>query len=78
MIKNLFKIINLKVFLISLFIGLIFMYFDNEKKKIFVYPTPSNIDSIQYKDKANNCFEYTMEKVKCPSNKSKINHVPVQ
>ncbi len=33
MIKNLLKIINIKIFLISLFVGLIFMYFDNEKKK---------------------------------------------
>jgi transposase len=54
------------------------MYFDNEKKKISVYPTPSNIESLQYKDKADNCYEYSMEKVKCPSNKSKINHIPVQ
>ena len=50
MIKSLLKIINIKVFLISLFIGLIFMYFDNEKKKISVYPTPSNIDSIELVD----------------------------
>ena len=78
MIKNLLKIINIKIFLISLFVGLIFMYFDNEKKKISVYPTPSNINSVQYKNKADNCFEYSMEKVKCPSNKSKINHIPVQ
>tara|TARA_X000000368_G_scaffold154033_1_gene121391 strand:- start:2673 stop:2909 length:237 start_codon:yes stop_codon:yes gene_type:complete len=78
MIKNLLKIINIKVFLISLLVGLIFMYFDNDKKKITVYPTPSNINNIQFKDKADNCFEYNMEKVKCPSNKSKINHIPIQ
>ena len=78
MIKNLLKLINIKVFLISLLIGLIFMYFDNERKKISVFPTPSNIDKLQFKDKADNCFEYSMEKVKCPSNKSKINHIPIQ
>tara|TARA_B100000780_G_scaffold234760_1_gene175206 strand:- start:1718 stop:1954 length:237 start_codon:yes stop_codon:yes gene_type:complete len=78
MANNLFKLINIKVFLISLFVGLVFMYFDNEKKKISVYPTPSNIDHLQFKDKADNCFEYTMEKIKCPSDKSKINHIPVQ
>ena len=54
------------------------MYFDNEKKKISVYPTPSNIDHLQFKDKADNCFQYSMEKIKCPSDKSKINHIPVQ
>lgn len=78
MIKNFIKLINLKVFLISLFIGLVFIWFDNEKKKITVYPTPSNIDNILYKDKADNCFKYTMEKITCPSNKSKINHIPIQ
>ena len=78
MIKNLLKLINIKVFLISLFFGLIFIYFDNEKKKISVYPTPSNINSLQFKDKADNCFQYSMEKVTCPSNKSKINHIPIQ
>ena len=80
MIKNIlfFKFINIKVFLISLFIGLLFVYFDNEKKKIKVYPTPSNIDLLQFKDNADNCFEYTMEKVQCPINKSQINHIPIQ
>jgi len=78
MVNNLLKLINIKVFLISLLVGLVFMYFDNEKKKISVYPTPSNIDYLQYKDKADNCFEYTMKKIKCPSEKSKINHIPVQ
>jgi len=78
MLKNFFKILNLKVFLISLLIGLIFIYFNDDRKKISVYPTPSNINSLQFKDKADNCFEYTMEKVNCPSSKSKINNIPVQ
>jgi|TARA_B110000444_G_scaffold28363_2_gene23361 hypothetical protein len=78
MVSNLLKLINIKVFLISLFIGLIYMYFDNDKKKISVYPTPSNINSVEFKDKADNCFEYSMEKVKCPSNKSEINNIPIQ
>ena len=78
MLKNFFKILNLKVFLISLLIGLIFIYFNDDRKKISVYPTPSNINSVQFKDKADNCFEYTMEKVNCPSSKSKINNIPVQ
>ena len=51
MVNNLLKLINIKVFLISLLVGLVFMYFDNEKKKISVYPTPSNIDYLQFKIK---------------------------
>ena len=78
MIKKFIKIINIKVFLISLLVGLIFTYINNDKKKVYVYPTPSNINNIQYKDKANNCFEYSMEKVICPSKKSDINNIPIQ
>ena len=78
MIKKIIKIINIKVFLISLLVGLIFTYINNDKKKVYVYPTPSNINNIQYKDKANNCFEYSMEKVTCPSKKSDINNIPIQ
>ena len=78
MIKKFIKIINIKVFFISLLVGLIFTYINNDKKKIYVYPTPSNINNIQYKDKANNCYEYSMEKVACPSKKSDINNIPIQ
>ena len=75
---DIFKIINIKFFLASLFIGLIFMYFDNGKKKITVYPTLSNLNKIEYKDKADNCYEYELEETKCPSKKSDINHIPDQ
>lgn len=75
---NFFKIINLKVFLISLFLGLIFIYLNDDKKKINVYPTPSNIEEIEYKDNANNCFEYIMENIDCPKNEKEINHIPIQ
>jgi hypothetical protein len=78
MITGFFKIINLRVFLLSLFLGLIFIYLNDDRKKINVYPTPSNINKVEYKDRAENCYEYTMEQVKCPSKSSQINHVPVQ
>jgi hypothetical protein len=77
MIGNMLKILNIKVFFISLLIGLIFMFFDGTKKNISVFPTPSNIDSVEYKDIAGNCFEYTMENVECPD-ESKINNIPIQ
>ena len=78
MITGIFKIINLRVFLLSLFLGLIFIHLNDDRKKINVYPTPSNINKVEYKDRAENCYEYTMEQVKCPSKSSQINHVPVQ
>ena len=75
---NIFNIINIKVFLVSLFIGLVFIYLNDDKKKINIFPTPSNINEIEYRDKADNCFEYVMENIKCPSDEKKINHIPVQ
>ena len=73
------KYINIPVFLISLVLGAFFIYVSAEPTEtILVYPTPENAQILQYQDKADNCFQYSMEKVKCPSNKSKINHIPIQ
>jgi hypothetical protein len=42
-----------------------------------VYPTPHNIDKIEYKDESENCFNYKIKDVKCPSDKNKIKLLPV-
>ena len=71
--------INFPAFLISLAIGLLFVYLtEPQHKVVYVYPTPENVGNIEYRDKANNCFEYKMEDVVCPSDKSKIKTVPMQ
>ena len=71
-----FKHIDLKLFLISLSVGLLYIYLAEEYKKvIFIYPTPDNIKKYQYKDKSNECFSYTLKPVKCPN---KYNEIPIQ
>lgn len=71
--------INLPAFLISLAIGLLFVYLTEPPHKIvYVYPTPENVNDIEYRDKADNCFEYKMKNVECPSDKSKIKSIPMQ
>tara|TARA_S200000501_G_C20269144_1_gene502024 strand:- start:282 stop:524 length:243 start_codon:yes stop_codon:yes gene_type:complete len=75
---NIFNIVNITVFLISLLIGLIYLYFDKNKTKIYVYPTPNNYHNLQFQDKAGNCFAYELEKTKCPTNKKNINNIPIQ
>ena len=47
------KFIHVPIFLISLAIGALFVYLTHEEPTvIYVYPTPDNINKIQYKDKA--------------------------
>lgn len=73
------KFISIPAFIISLAVGLFFVYLTNpEPEIIYIYPTPVNIEQIQYKDKANNCYEFIQEKVKCPNDSEKIKVIPMQ
>jgi len=76
---SLFKFINIPVFLISLAVGLFIVYiFVPDTRKIYVYPNPDNIDSIQYKDATGSCFLPVQTKTKCPKDESKISKIPAQ
>ena len=71
--------INFRIFLISFAIGLFFVYiFGPEKKEIFIYPSPENINKILYKDTAGTCFTYEQHEVPCPKNKTLIHSIPLQ
>ncbi len=64
------KYINIRAFLISFAVGLLYIYLsDDYKKVVVVYPTPLNVDKNTYVDKANNCFKYKLEEDTCSSNK---------
>ena len=74
-----FNYISIPLFLISLVIGLIFVYiWGPEVKTIYIYPTPENSGKINYKDKADNCFVFEANEVKCPSNPLLIKTIPMQ
>ena len=73
------KYINIKVIIISFIIGLIYIYIsDDYKKIIYMYPTPDNVDSLQYKDKTDNCFTYKLKELKCPSDDNLIHNIKIQ
>ena len=73
------KFINIPVFIISLAIGLFVTYVTSEPtKSIFVYPNPDNIDKLLYKDKADNCFKFKAEEVKCPEDTNQIRSYNIQ
>jgi hypothetical protein len=61
------------IFLISFAVGLVCIYFSPlEYKTIMVYPSPNNVNKVQYKDKANECFEFSAKLVECTKNAKKI------
>lgn len=75
----LLKFVNIPVFIASLAVGLFFVYiFIPDSRIIYVYPTPNNVDVIQYKDILGNCFYYKQQKVKCPANSGDIKTLPPQ
>lgn len=62
------KYVNIPVFLMSFAFGVFAVYVTlPDTKRIMVYPSPDNIDIIQYKDKAHNCFRFQETSVSCPA-----------
>lgn len=46
--------------------GLVAIYFkERDRRKVFVFPTASNRDGLQYRDLAGHCFEVAQEPVPC-------------
>ena len=68
--------ISIPYFIVSLALGLLFVYLSSPKPTvIFVYPTPNNINSVEYKDKADTCFKFHANEVTC-SQQAKT--IPIQ
>jgi hypothetical protein len=73
------RYISVPVFLISFSIGLFFIYIlGPEMKDIFIYPSPETVNKVLFKDKADNCFYFEEEELKCPSDESQISSLPLQ
>lgn len=72
------KYIHIPAFLISLAIGMLFVYlYQDEHRTIYVYPTPETVDQLQYRDSTGACFHFTQKEVDCP-NSSELSKLPVQ
>ena len=73
------KFINLPVFITSFIIGVIFIQLSSPATTtVFVYPTPDNVEHIEYIDRAGTCFEYNHVNVECPKDKTQITNIPPQ
>lgn len=65
--KNILSIIHWPAFLSSFVLGLVYILYLDPKRSITVYPTPENVDQVQYKTDNGLMFAYRAHKVKCPS-----------
>ena len=79
-LMSLGKFLNIRLFLISFTIGIfaVYIFNNNDKRKIIVHPTPDNIDKIQYKDDSENCFKFKQTQVNCPSDDKELHKVSIQ
>lgn len=73
------KYISIPVFLSSFIIGLFCVYMTgSEIKTVYKYPSPSNYEDFQFKDKSEQCFQFKPVPSHCPINPLSIKTVPVQ
>lgn len=66
--KMIMKFIHLPTFIISLAFGIFLVYISVPPVKVIqVYPTPDNVDEIQYKDESGVCYGFKAKEVACKS-----------
>ena len=64
------------LFFVSFVVGMFFVYISpSEHKTVFVYPSPANVKKIQYKDKADQCFDISARLVDCTKG---AKNIPIQ
>ena len=74
--KDMLKYINIRYFIISFFIGLLFVYISSpEFEYITIYPTKDNKHKFQFQDHGQNCFTLDSAEVECTPGAEQI---PIQ
>jgi len=73
------KFINWTAFILSFAFGVFAVYITApQTRKIVVYPSPDNVDILQYKDQSGQYYRFKEKTVKCPSDLDKITKTPIQ
>ena len=74
-----FSKINPLFFFLSFAAGLLLCYLYTPKPMIVVkFPSPYNAGQVVYKDKENQCYKYSADKITCPVDKNLIKPQPIQ
>lgn len=72
------KFFHAPTFILFLALGMFLVYISApDTQTIYVYPTPDNVDKLQYKDKGGTCHSFSAKEVECPEDKEKIVDYPV-
>lgn len=66
-------------FIFSFCFGILYIYvMKPERKIVYRFPNPNNIDSLVYKDNSDNCYKFKFEQKNCDSlNNEKIINQPI-
>lgn len=74
------KYLSIPIFALSFLFGVLAVYMVQygEMRKIYVYPTPENLEHIQYQDGTDTCFQFKQTEVSCPANGGLLSKWPVQ
>lgn len=75
----LYNIFQLKYFALGILLGMLLLqlYPDN-REEVIIYPSEKVQENTQYIDSADNCFEFSIKEIECPSNVYSIRNVPIQ
>jgi hypothetical protein len=72
------KFFHAPTFICFLALGMFLVYISApDNQTIYVYPTPDNVNKIQYKDKGGTCHSFSAKQVECSDNKKEIIEYPV-
>ena len=73
------KYLDFTYFLVSFSLGLCLVYILGEDVKIItVYPNPTNVENILYKENSDECFRMKYKEVDCSDHTFNIKTTPFQ
>ena len=72
------KLFHVPTFILSLAFGLFLVYISTPSPDVIhIYPTPDNINKLQYKDKGGTCHSFSAKEIEWPKDKKNIENYPV-